>query len=617
MKKSLIKPMHNRALRLLCFLFLGTFFSNIQSITAQAIYDANGQPISFLNARKVHKVGTDGSGVGNITLYTNVITISGQPIDCIIKTVSLNNCTFALPTGAAGGTIPFDYSAPSATFLSGNNDSFFSPMMNFSSSGYVEFQMEFILGNSYNNSTNTGTPVILQNAFANSYDIDGGGGSSYQFSEFGGFIQSTLGTGGNISTAYNSSSGLTKFQSTSTANQTQITGDAHRVKVKYAFLSKFTFTLGQTGSGVAYYFVDLGPGKNWSATPTTYDVIALDLSTDSAGQNYGPYYCTGNKKLTEGGTNISNSANAISQLIISYDSSKILNGNNESFIIMKNGGRDTVKLKFTANGTQNFTFNSNNFTITKSFVVGGISKLTFTKNGGGTFTTAVIEALLDSIYYNNLIGSTGIRTFEVSIQEGAYTSNLAQYIMHVDCAALPVELVHFTALATNHVVELTWATASELNNSHFEVLRSFDGKNWENIGFVAGNGTTQQYKLYQFTDNNSSNENYYQLKQVDFNGQYEFSPIRMVKRSNTKNKIAVYPNPSAGLVNITFTDDDQPFSKISVVDITGKIMVSQEYDPNKHNPTNTQIDLSMLKDGLYWIYISLMDQTQVFKINKN
>lgn len=53
-------------------------------------------------ANKVHKVGTNGSAVGNITLYTNVITIGGQQIDCIVTSVSLTGGTFTLP-----GKAPF------------------------------------------------------------------------------------------------------------------------------------------------------------------------------------------------------------------------------------------------------------------------------------------------------------------------------------------------------------------------------------------------------------------------------------------------------------------------------------------------------------------------------
>ena len=75
------------------FILLSGFFS----ASAQAVFNANNGNISFLAANKIHKVGTNGSAVGNVTLYTNVITIAGQRIDCIIRTVSLTKGTFELP----------------------------------------------------------------------------------------------------------------------------------------------------------------------------------------------------------------------------------------------------------------------------------------------------------------------------------------------------------------------------------------------------------------------------------------------------------------------------------------------------------------------------------------
>jgi len=157
------------------FILLSGFFS----ASAQAVFNANNGNISFLAANKSHKVGTNGSGVGNVTLYTNVITIAGQQIDCIIRTVSLTNGSFALPASAPSGTIPFDYSSPTGSGLSANLDRFFSPMLTFNSGGgSAKFKFEFILGNSYNNSTNKGTPVIIQNVLLNTYDIDGNDGAN-------------------------------------------------------------------------------------------------------------------------------------------------------------------------------------------------------------------------------------------------------------------------------------------------------------------------------------------------------------------------------------------------------------------------------------------------------
>jgi hypothetical protein len=108
-------------------------------------------------------------------------------------------------------------------------------------------------------------------------------------------------------------------------------------------------------------------------------------------------------------------------------------------------------------------------------------------------------------------------------------------------AALPVELISFSALVGGNSVELNWQTATELNNYGFEIERTplsppftnnigtgdKGGKQegWQNTGFVSGNGTSNSPKNYSFTDNSVENscKYRYRLKQIDNNGNYNYS----------------------------------------------------------------------------------------------
>ena len=86
---------------------------------------------------------------------------------------------------------------------------------------------------------------------------------------------------------------------------------------------------------------------------------------------------------------------------------------------------------------------------------------------------------------------------------------------------VPVELVSFNASVSGNEVTLNWITATETNNSGFEILRSAQNNNqgWEKIGFVEGNGTTTEPSIYSFKDENLSAGNYkYRLKQIDYDG---------------------------------------------------------------------------------------------------
>src|SRR5690606_20929585 len=94
---------------------------------------------------------------------------------------------------------------------------------------------------------------------------------------------------------------------------------------------------------------------------------------------------------------------------------------------------------------------------------------------------------------------------------------------------LPVSLTSFTAEKQNSVVKLNWTTASEQKNSHFDVLRSSDGKAFHSIAEVAGAGDLNEVRHYSYRDNNPfPGVNYYKLRQVDFDGTATESDIKAV-----------------------------------------------------------------------------------------
>ena len=94
---------------------------------------------------------------------------------------------------------------------------------------------------------------------------------------------------------------------------------------------------------------------------------------------------------------------------------------------------------------------------------------------------------------------------------------------------LPIVLTEFTAELIDADVILNWITASEVNNDYFTIERSMDGSIWNAIGQVNGAGSSSTVNHYDFTDKDAPGMVlYYRLKQTDFNGNYEYSPIRVV-----------------------------------------------------------------------------------------
>jgi len=124
---------------------------------------------------------------------------------------------------------------------------------------------------------------------------------------------------------------------------------------------------------------------------------------------------------------------------------------------------------------------------------------------------------------------------------------------------VPVELTSFTAQLNDHQVVLQWQTATETNNQGFEIERMQGNDNWERIGFVEGNGTTTEPQDYNFNDNISDIKAVsfiYRLKQVDYDGSFEYSDEIEVINSITPDKYILsqnYPNPFNPSTTIKFS----------------------------------------------------------------
>lgn len=165
-------------------------------------------------------------------------------------------------------------------------------------------------------------------------------------------------------------------------------------------------------------------------------------------------------------------------------------------------------------------------------------------------------------------------------------------------STLPVNLVSFQAEANNGMVKISWATASEVNNDYFEVLRSVDGSNFESIGQVQGNGNSNVLLSYELTDENpASGINYYMLKQVDFDGTTVNSNI--VEVENTLSLEAkLYPNPIRSGNNLNIKLSEMGHKTIEVYNVSGQLVRSIETEE-----MDAQINTNQLVKGMYIVRI--------------
>jgi parallel beta-helix repeat protein len=171
---------------------------------------------------------------------------------------------------------------------------------------------------------------------------------------------------------------------------------------------------------------------------------------------------------------------------------------------------------------------------------------------------------------------------------------------------IPVEFVSFNYVLFGNNVELNWVTATETNNSGFEVQRFYQGK-WEAIGFVVGNGTTSQISEYRFVDGNlSEGKYYYRLKQIDFDGKFKFSKQIEVDILNPKDFILYqnYPNPFNPSTTISWQSPVSGHHKIKLFDVLGReieTIVDSYYEAGKHS--TLYIVHSTLPSGVYFFQL--------------
>lgn len=113
---------------------------------------------------------------------------------------------------------------------------------------------------------------------------------------------------------------------------------------------------------------------------------------------------------------------------------------------------------------------------------------------------------------------------------------------------LPVELTQFAATLNNHVVDLKWSTASELNNDYFTVERATNLEQFEEVKQVKGNGTTNETQHYSITDQNPLyGRSYYRLKQTDYDGTVSYSNLQVIDYEGPMfAALHTYPNPGTG-----------------------------------------------------------------------
>ena len=173
---------------------------------------------------------------------------------------------------------------------------------------------------------------------------------------------------------------------------------------------------------------------------------------------------------------------------------------------------------------------------------------------------------------------------------------------YTDTTIVPVELINFNGDVNGFKVHLSWQTITEKNNRGFEVQRSVNKIDWQEIGFIPGEGTSTEKKNYLFEDRSIGKKlYYYRLKQLDYDGAYVYSNIIEVKISlNDFELLQNYPNPANPSTIIKYVVPVESFIELSLFDINGEKILELFRGEKESGIYSIEIDIRNLASGVYF-----------------
>jgi hypothetical protein len=253
-----------------------------------------------------------------------------------------------------------------------------------------------------------------------------------------------------------------------------------------------------------------------------------------------------------------------------------------------------------------------------------ITPLIFFKTTGTNFNpTTGLQAgnfTFTPTYLAYSVGAIGGVTFVEMTGLTSFSGGTGGFSVNDDGSTLPVELLSFEANAIdNEYIQLDWATATEVNNDGFELMRSEDGVNFERIAWIEGNGNSAEINEYTFDDENVRKGiiYYYQLKQVDYDGQSEIFDVVSAGLEG-KNEFFIgniVPNPSKenNRVRISVQSTREVLVSIQIYNHVGMQVASLEQDVYL-GENKLDIDISEFAAGTYFMSFESTFGTETRKL---
>ncbi len=250
-----------------------------------------------------------------------------------------------------------------------------------------------------------------------------------------------------------------------------------------------------------------------------------------------------------------------------------------------------------------------------------IATTVFTDEMGWNFTSQGFTFTYDIGFLAS--NSSVIFRFVFSLDSGwggGYTRDGAMVDdFEISATLLPIELIAFDGKRLNEAVELNWQTATEINNDYFTLERSVDGRNFETIAIVKGQGTTYEEQAYEYLDRDPAlGLNYYRLTQTDFDGSFEvFDKIVVIDYVSDIN-VEVRPNPvEQDHFQLVYNASQSGDLQVEIYNVTGKLLYREDFRTIR-NLNYFDISFAGLSNGIYIVKTNqnnFIENTRFVKAN--
>jgi photosystem II stability/assembly factor-like uncharacterized protein len=401
-------------------------------------------------------------------------------------------------------------------------------------------------------------------------------------------------------------------------------------------------------------------GVNWSPVTQpiagTNDLASMEFVSPDTGWVFSFSNISGGSifKTTNGGSSWTQQTNTLTNGIYSADmvdaniGYHTINSSNRPIYKTTDGGTNWVAVTtpLTGNITSIKALDANTIIIGAS---SGTTRMAKTTDGGTNWTPITLPIAVDIRSLDFMDADTGyvcgntttvaLRTtnggtnwtFEnlhlpalvkirVLPNDIAYAFGTYGSIMRYDPHGyVPVELTSFTSSVSGSNVLLKWQTASELNNMGFEIERASANtlQEWKKVGFVAGSGTTTEIRSYSYLDNNlKTGTYYYRLKQIDYDGTFNYSdeievevvvPFNFALEQN-------YPNPFNPTTIIRYSVPENSLVNIKVYNIIGQEVAELLNEVKSPDRYEINFEAKGLASGIYLVKMQAGDFTSTIKI---